>query len=413
MSAAVKWLSAELGWTVPNPDITHTTDYILKAVCAEDGVIIFGAGSGGRLLFQELEKRGAKVLYFLDNFATGHLCGKPIYKPNQSLIGRTPLVYGSLWQAEIHQALVSDGIIATDHKVYPLAHIQAQLEWPDAAGFHFKSYMDENLQRFQKAASLWDDAASRQLYLSVLALRMGFYDLYAIPQDKLPITGEIAAGEPLPSDTPVEFDAEVTAAITGVFKAPHYISPGFAGPKEGDVILDVGAWFGDTAYWFAKKAGTSGHVYALEPSQENHQKLCENIKNFGPVAQVTPVKKGVGLKSETVSWEQDLDTMASRVGGAGLVTIDVTSIDDFIGDYQLEKLNIIKSDVEGLDLDLLKGATATISRFMPDLSISMYHSPEHMAEIPIWIHENFPDYRMRITQNCPGITETICMATVR
>lgn len=51
-------------------------------------------------------------------------------------------------------------------------------------------------------------------------------------------------------------------------------------------------------------------------------------------------------------------------------------------------------DIEGAELDALKGAEKTIEQFRPKLAISLYHKREDLYEIPIWIKSIMPNYKM-------------------
>jgi hypothetical protein len=51
-------------------------------------------------------------------------------------------------------------------------------------------------------------------------------------------------------------------------------------------------------------------------------------------------------------------------------------------------------DIEGAEPDALRGAERTIRRYRPALAISLYHAPDHLWEIPLWIAGLGLDYRM-------------------
>src|SRR3546814_13568060 len=70
--------------------------------------------------------------------------------------------------------------------------------------------------------------------------------------------------------------------------------------------------------------------------------------------------------------------MASHLSDAGDTTIQCVAIDDVL--YG-EQINIIKMDVEGAEVETLKGMRNIIERQQPQLLISAYHAPEHLYAI--------------------------------
>ncbi|KKW94086.1 hypothetical protein YP76_05625 [Sphingobium chungbukense] len=70
--------------------------------------------------------------------------------------------------------------------------------------------------------------------------------------------------------------------------------------------------------------------------------------------------------------------MASHLSDAGDTTIQCVAIDDIL--YG-EQINLIKMDVEGAEVETLKGMRNIIERQNPHLLISAYHAPEHLYEI--------------------------------
>ena len=93
---------------------------------------------------------------------------------------------------------------------------------------------------------------------------------------------------------------------------------------------------------------------------------------------VVPVRKGLGGKTEI----GDLNIIENNEVGASFLKdysdslsekVDITSIDDYVKENGL-KIGFIKTDVEGFEQQLLKGAINTIKRDKPVLSISIYHT---------------------------------------
>ena len=64
----------------------------------------------------------------------------------------------------------------------------------------------------------------------------------------------------------------------------------------------------------------------------------------------------------------------------------------------LEKIDFIKMDLEGTELDALKGAFYSIKKFIPKLAICVYHLKNDIYEIPMNLKELLPEYNFFIKQ---------------
>ncbi|MFP3158718.1 MAG: FkbM family methyltransferase [Hydrogenobaculum sp.] len=168
--------------------------------------------------------------------------------------------------------------------------------------------------------------------------------------------------------------------------------------EEGDIVFDCGANSSKDSYinclYFAKKAGKNGKVYAFEPIPRIYNELLEDVKGF---ENIIPVNKGVSDRRQTVYFK-DLGE-ASRIDAAGDIEVELISIDEFVKEHNIPKVDFIKMDIEGAELDALKGAINTIKTFKPKLAICIYHKPEHFYEIPTFIKSIVPEYKIWLLNN--------------
>lgn len=140
--------------------------------------------------------------------------------------------------------------------------------------------------------------------------------------------------------------------------------------NEGDVILDVGANIGTHTVFFAKKVKEKGRIYAFEPQRILFQNLCANV-SLNWLTNVECYNMAIG-KSPGHIFVPHLNYLQRKnFGGLRLGTftegdkIRLETIDNF----KLEKCNLIKIDVEGMEADVLKGATKTITKYKPILFV--------------------------------------------
>ena len=136
---------------------------------------------------------------------------------------------------------------------------------------------------------------------------------------------------------------------------------------EGDVFLDVGANIGFLSLVTARFIGVSGTVYAVEPHPEIYKILQENI-NLSHTKNIFPKNFALGAK---VSEARIYDNLSINRGSASLIhpsnTIEqsgkpcrVTTIDNLV-EEGMRPPNLIKIDVEGFELQVLKGARTLLS----------------------------------------------------
>ena len=68
--------------------------------------------------------------------------------------------------------------------------------------------------------------------------------------------------------------------------------------------------------------------------------------------------------------------------------------------------------IEGAELEALKGAKETIQRDKPKLAVCIYHRPEDMVEIPLYIKQLVPDYKLYIRHHSNTAGETVLYAVM-
>lgn len=145
-------------------------------------------------------------------------------------------------------------------------------------------------------------------------------------------------------------------------------------PKAGDVVLDCGGYCGDTAYLFSRKVGETGIVVVFEPDDENFAMLERNIA-LHKLDNVIPIKKGVWSKSTMLEFsvEGNLGSgIAKLIGRRGPCTrnVDVVSLDDVVSELGLTRIDLIKMDIEGAEIEAVRGAQRLFSAHCPHVVIA-------------------------------------------
>jgi len=179
--------------------------------------------------------------------------------------------------------------------------------------------------------------------------------------------------------------------------------------QQEEVFIDCGAYNGDTIKRFLNVCQDYKQIIAFEPEQNNFFILYEKfLKN----PKITLINAGTS----------DVKGEASFVGIgiAGRISTDDEKTESTkiktqtIDNLKLEKVTFIKMDVEGAELNSLKGAEKTIIRDKPKLAISIYHSNEDMIDIAEYIHKIVPEYKLYVRQHIaiPTTAETVLYGVI-
>jgi FkbM family methyltransferase len=136
---------------------------------------------------------------------------------------------------------------------------------------------------------------------------------------------------------------------------------------EGWTCLDVGANVGAVALALAKFVGPTGKVYAFEPGPPNQQRLRNNFAlNPQLLARTELLACGVADRPGELWWAEEPGNPGNALlSGKGTHKIPVITLDAFLGDRQLHPVDFLKIDVEGMELQVMRGATKLLSTFHP------------------------------------------------
>ena len=170
--------------------------------------------------------------------------------------------------------------------------------------------------------------------------------------------------------------------------APHYILEGFI-PNDGAVVIDGGSFDGGSAAIFADMGYK---VYSFELDKNNF----ENIK---PVAKEKNfVIENLGLGAAKGELNYIPGGGASTITNNGSATAQITTIDAYARENKLLRVDFIKLDVEGAELDVLRGAATVIARYKPILALSAYHKWDDLWTLMNFVKSVRSDYEFALRQ---------------
>ena len=206
-----------------------------------------------------------------------------------------------------------------------------------------------------------------------------------------------------PEDKIYELAPYIFCADNGQYFSPEFMKYNTEG---GEVFVDDGCCDLQSTMLLRKYCSNIRKVYAFEPDPENYL-ICEQKKEKYRLDQVELIRKGTWSKTERLSFSATNDG-SSHLTDQGDSYIDVVAIDDVVP--LEEKVSLIKMDVEGAELESLKGAQKTIIRNKPKLAICIYHKPEDILELPEYIKSIVPDYKLYLRHHSNTDGETVLYA---
>ena len=174
-------------------------------------------------------------------------------------------------------------------------------------------------------------------------------------------------------------------------------------PRPGDVALDVGGCWGDTALWLAHHVGEQGRVHTFEPTPRNRALLQRNLDLNPHLAdRVTVWGDPLAPTAGETVWVRDTVSAGAQMQGElpggdphgrDAVELRTETIDALVARGELERVDFLKVDVEGADVGVLEGAAQTLAEQRPRLALACYHKPDDLVRIPDLIAELGLAYR--------------------
>lgn len=149
-----------------------------------------------------------------------------------------------------------------------------------------------------------------------------------------------------------------------------------------DTLIDCGAFDGDSIHDFIMSHKDYKNIIAFEPDSENVKKIKEREKNEN-INNLLVVNAGVYSYAGKLYFNAKGESN-SHLSAEGDVEVAVTTIDSYID--KISGKSLIKMDIEGSELEALKGAKETIKKYNPILTICVYHKEEDLIEIPQYIN---------------------------
>jgi FkbM family methyltransferase len=153
--------------------------------------------------------------------------------------------------------------------------------------------------------------------------------------------------------------------------------------KAGSVIIDIGAHIGLFSVIASQVTGKTGKVYAFEPAPSTYGLLQKTLRINHNESVIETFQKAVGRGKGKITF---FISDGAADNGNSLVNykddrplhgieVDVTSVDVFVKEKKLNRLDFIKIDVEGAEYDTLRGAAETLQSLRPVCIVAIHPEP--------------------------------------
>ena len=138
---------------------------------------------------------------------------------------------------------------------------------------------------------------------------------------------------------------------------------------KGNVVIDVGANVGAFTIKAARQVGPTGKVIAIEPEAENLALLYKNTRHLSNVVVIGKAASGSKGQQKLYQAPQPFLFSTQSDYGLGFTEVEADSVDNIVSELGLDRVDFIKIDVEGAELEVLEGAAKTLN--LPGVGIAM------------------------------------------
>ncbi len=147
--------------------------------------------------------------------------------------------------------------------------------------------------------------------------------------------------------------------------------------EVGQTVIDIGTNVGDVTLHAAKIVGANGKVYSFEPDPNNYKRLETNL-SLNNFSNICINQLGLGDRAGTFSiakvnsGNQGMNRVVKRNSNyQNLQQIQVITLDSYVTENKIDKIDLIKIDVEGFEYNVLKGSKTVIDTFHPTFFIEL------------------------------------------
>lgn len=337
----------------------------MRRISKAYSLILYGCGEVGKKVIQICHQNDIPISAISDTYRRGMFQGFDIIPPEalrSKFKKRSVVITSTIHETSIKEKLILLGFIESEILTIPITINQY---------FSINDFENNHLQGFCWAYNFFSDKVSKRIILNRIRMH---------------ILGELLIK---------------TTEKTEYFEIPM---------SKCEIFVQAGCFNGNTVIKFiseVQQINATYMVYSFEADPQSYQVSKHNLDGL-PNVELVPE----GLWSSQTTLKLAMDNMkggASFVVGELNTPVSVTTIDAFFSD-KVNKPTFIQLDIEGAELEALKGCENIIRRFKPKLAICVYHKPEDIYVITKLLVDYRPDYKFWLQQCYDGTLDTLLYA---
>ncbi len=335
-------------------------------------IVLFGAGGLGRRTLAGLRSVGVTPLVFSDNRRDlwGRMVdGVEVLSPEDAarLFGATAAFVVTIWGAgSVHR--FADSVDQLNLLGCDVVVPVSWLSWRYAEAllpFYAMELPSKLLEHASEVSTVFDylsDDRSRREYVTQVQWRL--------------------TGDPSCLSHPVA--------------DPQYLVAEVVSELTNDIVLDCGAYDGDTLRsWIEFRDASFTRYFALEPDPNNRRLLERYIAELRPDIAERVIVFPYAVTNFTGTAKFAISGLpSSSLGDDQGIPVECVRLDDL--EMELEGLEptFVKVDIEGAELELIQGGRDILGRSHPVIAIAAYHRQDHLWQVPLAIKNLWSEYRL-------------------
>lgn len=172
--------------------------------------------------------------------------------------------------------------------------------------------------------------------------------------------------------------------------------------------VDVGAFGGDETSYMLAEFPRIDAIHVFEPNRESlvdgphFKRMTSDVR-----VKVNFCALGAGEGQMDIKLAESQSKLSTASEGPEDTLISVLTFDSYWKACEKFDFQFFKLDVEGFELDVLKGALAALTSCRPIIAMSIYHRDSDFYELPLWCAENFSDSTFEMRNYTNSLVDTI------
>ena len=194
--------------------------------------------------------------------------------------------------------------------------------------------------------------------------------------------------------------------ITGNYE-PYKTRAFLANLREGDIVVDVGAHVGYYSVLASRKVGKHGKVFSFEPRPLNIGFFKDHVRVNG-LNNITLYEGAISARTGEATFNTNTGTGTGHLSDHGRLKVKTYCLDELVEIGEIPRLDFLKIDVEGGEIEVLKGSLNAISQNRPRMLLATHSEDTHNFVLKFLEEHNY-QFQILDKDGSKGDTEIIAL----